>query len=172
MAIHLFLGLIRPFPVHVFEDMKGAKLKIFFGARNLNGDQRLICLKTKNFFRQLQIHRQVEFSQGVDWKMVAFNSLKKRNLGFKVSFESTFSGGNHCLNTIQHLKRLLSLSTKLCYEAFVNKVDFKGRVMIYLVKFFGSPGIEVDVPKQSKTECKLPSWLHKLCITSVKPNSS
>ena len=56
-----------------------------------------IILQTKNFTRRLLIHRYVEFSQNVDWKMMVIISVKMRNSGFEIFFESGFSDGNHCL---------------------------------------------------------------------------
>ena len=54
-------------------------------------------MQAKNFPSRFLIHRYVEFLQNVDWKMMVFLSLKMRNLGFEVFFESGFSDGNHCL---------------------------------------------------------------------------
>ena len=56
-----------------------------------------IILQTKKFPRQLLIHRYLEFSQNVDWNMMAIISLKRRNPGFELFIESGFSDGNHCL---------------------------------------------------------------------------
>ena len=53
--------------------------------------------KQKNSPDDNRIHRYVEFSQNVDWKMMAIVSLKMRNPGFEIFFESGFSDGNHCL---------------------------------------------------------------------------
>ena len=55
-------------------------------------------MQTKNFPRRFLIYRYVEFSQNVDWKMMAIISLKRRNFGFEIFIESGFSDGNHCLN--------------------------------------------------------------------------
>ena len=54
-------------------------------------------LQTKNFPRQLLVHRYVEFSQNVDWNTMAIISLKVRNPGFEIFVESDFSDGSHCL---------------------------------------------------------------------------
>ena len=54
-------------------------------------------LQTKNFPTRLLMHRYVEFSQNVNWKMMAIISLKMRNPGFEIFIESGFSDGNHCL---------------------------------------------------------------------------
>ena len=56
-----------------------------------------VTLQTKNFPRKLLIHRYVEFSQNVDWRMIMIISFKMRNPGFEIFIESDFSDGNHCL---------------------------------------------------------------------------
>ena len=56
----------------------------------MNEEQRLIMLRTKIFPRRLQIHRYVEFSLKVDWKMMVIVSLKLRNLEFEISFNLVF----------------------------------------------------------------------------------
>ena len=63
----------------------------------MNEEQRSITLQTKNFPRQLLIHRYVEFSQNVDLNMMSIISLKMRNPGFEIFIESGFSDGSHCL---------------------------------------------------------------------------
>ena len=55
-------------------------------------------MQTRNLPRRLLIHRYVEFSQNVDWKMIVITSLKMRNPEFEIFFQSGFSDGNHCLN--------------------------------------------------------------------------
>ena len=56
-----------------------------------------IILQTKNSPNRLLINRYVEFSQNVDWKMMAIISVKMRNPGFEIFIEYGFSDGNHCL---------------------------------------------------------------------------
>ena len=56
----------------------------------MNEEQKSIILHTKNFPRRLLIHRYVEFSQNVDWKVMAIISLKMRNPGLEIFFESGF----------------------------------------------------------------------------------
>ena len=50
----------------------------------MNEEQKSIILKTKNFPMRFLIHRYVEFSQNIDWKVMAIISLKMRNPGFKI----------------------------------------------------------------------------------------
>ena len=64
----------------------------------MNEEQKSIILQTKNFRRQMLIQRYVEFSQDVDWNMLSIISLKMRNPGFEIFFQSGFSDGSHCLN--------------------------------------------------------------------------
>ena len=52
-----------------------------------------LILQTKNFPRRLLIHRYGEFSQNVDWKMMAIISRKMRNPGFEIFTESGFPMG-------------------------------------------------------------------------------
>ena len=96
MEFHSILGLFPRLPVHVLEDVTKTEFQICFVARNLNEEHRSITLQTKNFPRRLQIHRYIECSQNIGWKMVATISLKMKNLGFEIFFESGFSDGNHC----------------------------------------------------------------------------
>ena len=63
----------------------------------MNEELKLIILQTKNFSGRLLIHRYVEFSQNVDWIVMAIISLKMRNPGFEFFFESGFSDGNNFL---------------------------------------------------------------------------
>ena len=63
----------------------------------MNEEQKSIILQTKNFPRRLLIHRYVEFSQIVYWKVMAVVSLKMRNPGLEIFFESGFTDGNHFL---------------------------------------------------------------------------
>ena len=44
-----------------------------------------------------QIHRCIEFSQNVGWKMMVIIALEKMNLDFEIFFESGFLEGNHFL---------------------------------------------------------------------------
>ena len=97
MEIYSFLGPFPPFSVQFMESMKKFEFQICFGACNLNEKQRPIILQTKSLPRRLLIHRYVEFSQSVDWKMMAIISLKMRNPGLEIFIESSFSDGNHCL---------------------------------------------------------------------------
>ena len=90
MEIHSFRGPFLRFPVHFVESAKKAEFQTSFGASTLNEEQRSITLQTKNFPTRLLIHRYVEFSQNVDWKMMAIISLKLRNPGFKIFIESGF----------------------------------------------------------------------------------
>ena len=90
-------GTIPSLSSPFLEKCEKAEFQICFGERNLNEEQRSIILQAKNFPRQSQIHRYVEFSQNVDWKMMAIISLKMRNPGFEIFFESGFSKGIHCL---------------------------------------------------------------------------
>ena len=66
-----------------------------------------LILQTNNLPRRLQIHRYVEFSQNVGWKLVAMISLKMRKLGFEMFFESDFSNGNHCFKSQEAQSRIL-----------------------------------------------------------------
>ena len=83
--------------VNFLESLKKSEFQINSDAWSLNEEQWSIILQTKNFPRRLLIHRYVEFSQNVDWKMIVIISLKMRNPGFENFFESGFSYGNHCL---------------------------------------------------------------------------
>ena len=96
MEIYSFLGSFPRFPVHFLESVTKPEFKLCFGARNLNEEFRSLILQTKNFPRRLPLHRYVEFSQNVNWKMMVIISLKMGNLGFKIVIESCFSDGNHC----------------------------------------------------------------------------
>ena len=97
MKIHSFLEPFCRLLVHFLESMKKAEFQIFLGASNLNEEHKSIILQTKIFSRRLLIHRYVEFSQDVDWKMIAIISLKMRNPGFEIFVESGFTDSNHCL---------------------------------------------------------------------------
>ena len=55
------------------------------------------ALEHKSFPIRLQIRRYAEFSENVDQKMRAMISLKMRNPGFIIFFESGFSDENHCV---------------------------------------------------------------------------
>ena len=94
MEIHSFLEPLPHFPVHFLESLKKSEFQLCFGTWNLNEEQRSIILQTKNFPRRPLIHRYVEFSQNVDWKMMAIFSLKMRNSGFEIFIESGFSDGD------------------------------------------------------------------------------
>ena len=75
--------------------MKKFEFQTYCGERNLNEEQRLIILETKNFPGGLQINRYVEFSQK-DWQeMMEIISHKMRNLEFQIFFESMSSDGYH-----------------------------------------------------------------------------
>ena len=60
----------------------------------MNEEPRSIILQTKQFPQttRLLIHRYVEFSQNVGWKVMVIISLKIRNLGFESFPESGFWG--------------------------------------------------------------------------------
>ena len=103
----------------------------------MNEEQKSIILQTKNFPRRLLIHCYVEFSQNVDWKVIAMISLKMRNPGFEIFFRSGFSDGNHCLKLPCSISKdsqafQLNCGTKHLTIDF----DFRGPAVIYLVKFF------------------------------------
>ena len=89
--------LLCPFPVHVGRCKKKNEFQSCFGAGNLNKEHISIILQTKDSPRQLQIRPCFEFSQDVDWKMMAIISLTVRNPGFEIFFDSGFSYGNHNL---------------------------------------------------------------------------
>ena len=59
-----------------------AEFQIFFGARDLNEQQRSNKKSPKTTLL-LAIHRYVEFSQNVDWKTMAIILLKMKIPGFK-----------------------------------------------------------------------------------------
>ena len=82
----------RTVPSFSSQDVKKSEFQISVVARNLNEEQRSIILLTTNFPRprRLQIHRYVEFSQNVGWKMLAMISLKMRNLRFEISLNLVF----------------------------------------------------------------------------------
>ena len=70
--------------------------------------------------------------------MVAFSSLKMRNLGLKIFFESGFSDGNHYLKWQYSIsKDSLSLSIKLWYKSFDNSFWFQGVGYDLAVNFCG-----------------------------------
>ena len=95
MEIHLFLGPSSHFPIHFLESVTKPEFKLCFGACNLNEELRSLILQTKNFPRRLLMHRYVEFSQNVNWKMMVIISLKMRNSGFEIFIESGFLDGYH-----------------------------------------------------------------------------
>ena len=90
MEIHLFLGEFPRSQFNVLQDEQKDEFQICCGERNLNEKQRSVILERKTFPIQTQINRYVEVLQNAKWKMTAIISLKVRNLGFKIFFESGF----------------------------------------------------------------------------------
>ena len=90
IEIYSFLGPFPRFPVHFLESVTKPEFKLCFGAWNLNEEFRSLILQTKIFSRRLLMHRYVEFSQNVIWKMIEIILLKMGNLGFKIFIESGF----------------------------------------------------------------------------------
>ena len=97
IEIHSLLELLPGCPVDVLEDVKRSEFQVCFVERNVNEEQGQSFCKQKISPRRLQIHRYIEFSHNVGWKMMAMISLKMRNLGFEIFFESGFPEINHCL---------------------------------------------------------------------------
>ena len=96
IEIHSFLGLFRRFPVDGLEDEKKTEFQICFVARNLNEEHRSIILQTKISPDDFKSIATLSLHKMFGWKMVAMISLKMRNLGFEIFFESGFSDGNNC----------------------------------------------------------------------------
>ena len=92
-----------------------------------------IILQTKSFPRRLLSHRFVEFSQNVDWKMMVIISLKVRNLGFKIFFQSGFSDGNNCLKWSCSISKLSQAFQSNCDRKHLTMAfDFREPAMISL----------------------------------------
>ena len=90
MEIHSFLAPLPRFPVHILESVTKPEFKLCFGAWNLNEEFRSLFLQITDFPRRLLMHRYVEFSQNVNWKMMVIISPEMRNPGCKIFIEFGF----------------------------------------------------------------------------------
>ena len=96
----------------MFGRCEKTEFEVCLSARNLNVERKSIILQSKNFLRRLPIHRFVEFSRNIGCNMVETISLKMRNLGFELFFESGFRLVIIILND-HATSQKLSISTKL-----------------------------------------------------------